>query len=308
MAKTSFLLLISFFGFQPVQAQLDSLVDVFPLAVGNQWTYQYNMWSMEVPMDVYTIDTGRVVLRVYDCVTYFDSIAWRFQQHRDLVRRQGIWGGPPGPPRQILDTLTIELIERLDGQHQLYRNDPWVAAIPDVFSFSRFHLDTTGVYRYRLVDQTGCITFLSRPPPPPVVNPQSIFTFERSVGEVRYHYNGGPFPGIVYNINHQLVGSVIMEIDEPSMAGGLVQFTLLQNYPNPFNPTTTIGYNLPHEANVSLKLYDVLGREVMALVEMEQQAGVHRATFNAEQLTSGIYFYRFTAGGFIATRKLLFLK
>jgi len=86
------------------------------------------------------------------------------------------------------------------------------------------------------------------------------------------------------------------------------QFSLRQNYPNPFNPTTTIEYDLPVDTRVSLKLYDVLGREVMSLVDGFVSAGYHEVTLDGSALSSGVYLYRLDAGSFTQVRKLLMLK
>jgi len=85
-------------------------------------------------------------------------------------------------------------------------------------------------------------------------------------------------------------------------------FALEQNYPNPFNPTTAISYQLPAYSHVSLKVYDVLGKEVATLVNENKPAGNYKIEFNAGKLVSGIYFYTIQAGTFIQTKKLLLLK
>jgi len=87
-----------------------------------------------------------------------------------------------------------------------------------------------------------------------------------------------------------------------------VHYSLQQNYPNPFNPSTTIGYQLPTNAFVVLKLYDVLGREVETLVNERETAGNRSVRFSASNLPSGVYFYRLEAGTYHDTKKLVLLK
>lgn len=87
-----------------------------------------------------------------------------------------------------------------------------------------------------------------------------------------------------------------------------ISFALSQNYPNPFNPSTMISYQLPANSHVSLKIYDVLGREVETLVNERQTVGIHSVTFEAVNLPSGVYFYRLQASLFTQTKKLVVLK
>ncbi len=89
------------------------------------------------------------------------------------------------------------------------------------------------------------------------------------------------------------------------------RFALNQNYPNPFNPVTTISYELPEGAIVSLKIFDILGKEVAELVNDYKEAGSHEITFNSATfngLTSGVYFYKIEAGSFKAVKKMQILK
>ncbi len=85
-------------------------------------------------------------------------------------------------------------------------------------------------------------------------------------------------------------------------------FSLMQNYPNPFNPTTTIQYALPRNTQVSIRVYNALGKEVRELVNQEQPAGTHSTSFSGEGLSSGVYFYTIRAGEFTASRKMLLIK
>ena len=88
------------------------------------------------------------------------------------------------------------------------------------------------------------------------------------------------------------------------------EFRLNQNYPNPFNPSTVISYQLPIAGHVSLKVYDVLGREVATFINEFQQAGIHNSTFTIYKsaLPSGVYFYRITTENFVETKKMILLK
>jgi photosystem II stability/assembly factor-like uncharacterized protein len=85
-------------------------------------------------------------------------------------------------------------------------------------------------------------------------------------------------------------------------------FSISQNYPNPFNPSTVISYQLPITSHVSLKIFDLLGREVATLVNEEKRAGSYEVTFNAQNLSSGVYFYQLRSGEFVQTKKLIFQK
>ncbi len=85
-------------------------------------------------------------------------------------------------------------------------------------------------------------------------------------------------------------------------------FSLAQNYPNPFNPGTVISYQLSNPGFVSLKVYNVLGKEVATIVNEFKVAGSYKAEFNARNLSSGIYFYRLTSGNFTSVKKMILMK
>jgi len=87
-----------------------------------------------------------------------------------------------------------------------------------------------------------------------------------------------------------------------------IDFKLLQNYPNPFNPTTKIKYEIPQSANASLKVYDVLGNEIVTLINEEKPAGSYQIEFDGVDLPSGIYFYQLKSNSYINTKKMVLSK
>jgi hypothetical protein len=86
------------------------------------------------------------------------------------------------------------------------------------------------------------------------------------------------------------------------------KYNLSQNYPNPFNPTTKISFAIPTSGFVTLKVYNIMGQEVMSLVNQNMNSGVYTADFNGAALSSGAYFYRLEAGSFVETKKMLLVK
>lgn len=86
------------------------------------------------------------------------------------------------------------------------------------------------------------------------------------------------------------------------------KFELSQNYPNPFNPTTKIRYQLPDESKVVIKIYNILGSEVMELLDEQKEAGVYEVEFKADNLSSGTYIYKIIADNFVQTKKMILLK
>ncbi|MCU7504597.1 MAG: T9SS type A sorting domain-containing protein [Ignavibacteria bacterium] len=111
-----------------------------------------------------------------------------------------------------------------------------------------------------------------------------------------------------------LINTVVERMNAPSYVEGqknpseIHSFALMQNYPNPFNPVTNISYLLAKRSFVTMKVFDILGREVTTLVNKEQPAGEHSVQFDASSLPSGIYIYSIKAGEFRESKKLVLLK
>jgi photosystem II stability/assembly factor-like uncharacterized protein len=129
-----------------------------------------------------------------------------------------------------------------------------------------------------------------------------------------YYYGTSPFSiDSLYIIGYikggVLIGdstSKILSVDEFHQKPS--SYILQQNYPNPFNPNTTISFDLPSKSFVSLKVFDLMGREVATIISEKMSAGTYSRQWNAVNMSSGIYFYRLQAGSYTQTKKLVLLK
>jgi hypothetical protein len=105
-----------------------------------------------------------------------------------------------------------------------------------------------------------------------------------------------------YNGTYKYSSVVMSEVAAPS------NYELANAYPNPWNPTTTIGYRLPMDIHVTIRVYNTLGKEVATLVNEVKPAGSYEVTLNGKGLSSGVYYYQMKAGNFIGTKKIILMK
>ncbi len=129
--------------------------------------------------------------------------------------------------------------------------------------------------------------------------PHSYSFTDKNLSSGKYSYR---LKQIDLNGSYHYSNSAEVSIQAPA------KFSLDQNYPNPFNPSTKINYSIPEKSFISLKVYDILGKEVAALVNEQKPAGSYEVNFNASGLASGIYIYKLESGGNILTRKMLLMK
>src|SRR5574338_334662 len=133
-----------------------------------------------------------------------------------------------------------------------------------------------------------------------VFNNAQVQNFNISVNGMPTSISFDPGNWILKNVNSVVTG-LENEMNPNS-------FWLEQNYPNPFNPSTTIKFNLGKAGFTTLKLYNVIGKEVANIVNDQLEAGAHEVTFNANDLPTGTYFYKLTSGNYTETRKMMLLK
>ena len=128
---------------------------------------------------------------------------------------------------------------------------------------------------------------------------QSYIFIHKNVSPGKYSYR---LKQMDYDGTSEYSNIVEVEVTQP------IEYSLSQNYPNPFNPSTTIAYSIPKDGLVTLKVYDVLGKEVVTLINELQTAGKKNITFDASKLSSGVYYYQLISGEFTSTKKLILMK
>jgi hypothetical protein len=185
------------------------------------------------------------------------------------------------------------------------------------YDFSKNKGDTVAVYP------------LSQLPPTTVQEIYTAFLFDTQRRQFRFF--GAPFPSDIRTIIADSVG-IVDATDglaiEMSLTGAIIdgvkhgtvlgvereraplptKYVLYQNYPNPFNPVTVISYQLAVNSFVTVRVYDVLGREVVTLMDDKKTAGSYTIQWDASRYPSGVYFYRLRAGSFIETKKMVLIK
>lgn len=128
-----------------------------------------------------------------------------------------------------------------------------------------------------------------------------------------FKYSG--YGSYALKITNKYPGQPLTDIKDEEVKLIPLSYALYQNYPNPFNPATTIKYEIPENAHVTLKVYDILGNEVAVIVDEYQNAGIYTVSFSAEsssnsfgRISSGVYFYRLEANNFIKVKKFILMK
>ncbi len=190
------------------------------------------------------------------------------------------------------------------------------------FTLEHLGISQTIVFEVGADGQNFISTILSDDNTIPVANGTAPFTGYYSPSNSLSVFNGlDPYGDWTLTITDGYAGndgvlnswSLIINLDgttyiEEGNDLNLNSYSLYQNYPNPFNPTTSIQYQVSGISQVSLKIYDLLGREVATLVNEQKPAGTYEVTFDASGLSSGVYYYKIAAGDYSETKKMVLLR
>jgi hypothetical protein len=226
-------------------------------------------------------------------------------------------GFPIGPVNAVNTQIVLADIDGDNNTELIFDDNSSTAGIGKYLvynhdgTFNR-NIETTGTTFFT----TPCITDINRNGILDIIGAGITGTAPSQTTAV-YLWNSGvtysttkvQTPMWQYNARHN---GVYNNGDLVSVSEGTVEtpkdYSLSQNYPNPFNPSTKIAYNISKAGYVKISLYNVLGKEVMKMVEGQIQAGSYEYTLRAEMLNTGIYYYKMDINGYTSTKKLLLLK
>jgi hypothetical protein len=286
---------------QLASAQPKDSIDVFPLSPGVKYTYhyQYQYWAYWAGMlDRFQADSGLVVYTVKSSTSLADTaLQWSINEKSTLRHKLFSSGDADTTYWMSTRDTTEVLIETLQGSHIL-RSSLLVWSFPCRYP-------EVEVFRY--ADSTEFLLAKDYLPPGPSHSGYDSLLFSNAKGLYRQNrYSHAAAIGTyIDRLSVQLLEGP--SAVPPSNSAVPQDFALLQNYPNPFNPTTRIGYALPQCSHVRLVVFDALGQQIATVVDGDHEPGYHEAIFDASGFSSGVYFYRLEAGGYMQTRKLILL-
>ncbi len=272
-----------------VHAQsLDSALSYFPLAVGNTWEYS-EYWGMTAP----TQFTGYCLMRIAS-----DTLMPNDKRYFVLRGGSNLYGLFDDPAYLRLDSSAADVRAYKATLGQEYTWDSLLARPGNIVHHQNIYLHSDTVLETPTVTRS-------------YVSPFDGFGLSYGFG-VTY---GGYINESQSSYAYKLVYAKIGNLEYGTILGVAgstyilpAEFELKQNFPNPFNPSTTIRYALPTRSHVTLTVFNTLGQAVATLVNESQDAGYHDVRFDASGLASGVYFYRLSAGDFVATKRLALVR
>jgi photosystem II stability/assembly factor-like uncharacterized protein len=276
--------------------------DLFPLGIGNEYTYSYQFSDSTYWVGIFEStqdDSGTISYKIIDSTLIMNKIEWLVERSVNLLRHLVY------PDNEIDTTYLVQILddfvltESLNGNHELTASPPIINyGSSDIWAFPA--LGQTSIYRYHSTPSDVIYKFNND-----LLFDSLWFNETKGLFSRKYYNVFSSNHNIYYKTKIDLV-DIYLKIKDRIISPK--DFSLAQNYPNPFNPRTTIEYSIPTQSKVTIKVFDLLGREVATLVDEEKTAGSYMIDFNGSNLSSGIYFYRLDAGGFSETKKLILIK
>ncbi len=265
---------------------------LYPLKVGNSWTYKNNHIDYSIINNESYIDYTKITVvaeEYIDSIKYFkisDNSYQRVDPETGIVYNR--YYGTGYDEQQILFDLSWANGDNPDVVD-------WKGTIlniqeTDTTIFSQYRYKKTYNYGSMYYESESLVEGIG------IVNKEFSYDF----GHTTVSLMGCVIDGVVYG------DTTFVGVDDEITNN--FNYSLSQNYPNPFNPTTKINFSIPKTENVTLKVYDILGKEVATLINGELSAGNHSFQFFGENLSSGLYIYQLKTDNYFAVKKMLLIK
>lgn len=282
-------------------ATADGNFDVFPITRNMKYQYDYyrKYEVFFITLSNLALDSGTVQYFILDSTTFNDTtIAWEVREISHLFHRLYNVDRKIDTAYTTIDTVIFSLMEGTTGRHELTSSAliwrfPLTNPDESVFRYA----DTATVVLGR-IGRIG-----------PGDTKSDTLRFSQHLGfhsRNSYGSSASQITKFFEEMRAQLLDAPT-SVPFTEQAPPLTPF-LHQNYPNPFNPTTEIRYQISEVGQVTLRVYDVLGREVATLVNEERESGTYQVRWDASGLVSGVYLYRLKVNGFVETKKMVLAR
>lgn len=266
-------------------------------------------------MTKWITDSGYVKFFVLSNSLADTAIIWKIQERDSILRTIKEYPFNGNPERDttfvLFGGIFFDVIEKKSGMHEIIASSNFpVWQFPSYYttvnSFGHSSVLNIGPPVYRYSNDVSQRALVNR-------YPSTFYMYDslkyyKNIGMLggEYLVSKGPITPYYSYRQISLLDPLVSVEDYPTPV--VEDFYLAQNYPNPFNPTTSFELRVRSYEFVSLKIFDVMGREVAALMNERKSPGIYKVTWDASHLPSGVYFYRMTAGSFTETKKLVLMK
>lgn len=305
--KRRILLILFFVLFTQNEVFLQNKNDFFPLSEGSYYLYKYNSRFSAFDMQFLdyegVTDTGWVRFSIEGFEKQDTLIIWRIKEN-DSVYTHHYRNSASVKIDTCYWTIKenfFDLKESLTGDHKLTCISGygiWDSPINIPWPYR------PELHRYNADSKPLIVDF-------DILTARTTVILENNTGltSYHYHYSFGNHSQTSRDEKAVLIKQFLTSLNSVNEENSLRhEFYISQNYPNPFNPSTTIRYSLANPSFVTLKIYDLLGREVAALVSEEQSEGLQSAVWKADNMPSGVYIYELRAANYLERKKMMLLR
>jgi hypothetical protein len=280
--------------------------DFFPLAIGNRWTYNYSASDWEQLGDFTLSDSGTAVYTVASKYSANDSTIWGIKEVRSVLHRVSYYfDHGRDTSYAINDSTSFGLVEHLSDNHMLSSN---ASSWQSVFFLNSRFTDSTQFHRFFPTASQDTFTLVYKKYHQTLLIEVISVSYQRSTGLNKISYSAPGIVGVVLKSNHALMSAVLTNVNNSEPWLIPEDFALEKNFPNPFNPTSTISFHISKHARVTVRIYDILGRLLITLLDGNIPSGFHSLIWDASAQSSGTYICVAQANGLSRAINLTLIK